>query len=208
MADVEKRFANLIRHARAGLAGGRGRHPGWDTGDELAFAEVDGGRRVRAWTCACSCTTSTTAADQLPEHAEIRRRGGRGCPFLIEHSFFLDTLWVRWHVAHDPLLANYFGYLTKSYEGEYWATQQKRLAEFNETVRHAGGRLVVVTFPFVAQPGAGVPPSKAIHAKLGGVLEETRRMHLDLLSTLEPHAGEGLTANRARSAPQRAGRTR
>src|SRR5207244_994214 len=88
----------------------------------------------------------------MPESAEaselFRAKLAKG-GWLQRNSYFLNTVWIRWVASRDPYMRNYFAFVANAYRGGLWQKQQFRLKVFRDLVQSHGGRLCVVTFPFL-----------------------------------------------------------
>ena len=76
-----------------------------------------------------------------------------------------------------------------------WEIQKKRLADLQTPVEKAGGRLVVVTFPFLHRVGPQYEYRK-IHQRLDAFWKEREVPHLDLLETYDGYSSKKITLNR------------
>jgi len=195
--SVEDRFPNLLRAA----------HPdwevhvlakfGWDTG-----AELEALRQYRQdgyqFDCVVLVYCLNDVADLFPEWtAAMRRiqadaqRGG----WLRRHSFFLDILHHRYIAAHDPYVKNYYGFVKQGYQGPTWERQKQRLKALRDFVESQGGRLVVVTFPFLQSIGPNYE-YQGIHATLDQFWSELQVPQLDLLPIFAGLTARQVTVNR------------
>lgn len=194
VADVEERFANRIRnqgedevHVWADL--------GYDTGHHLelvqgliaqgyefdvvvlAYNLNDIGDLSSPWKAMCEEISSAPPA-----------------PFVIRHSFFLDTWYYRLKGRFNPDISNYCQSMLQCYNGQLWIEQQQRLDKLRQLVEAHGGHLLVVTFPFFQHLGPRYE-FRAVHARLDRFWQNLRVPHLDLLPLYEEHRGEKLTVN-------------
>jgi len=180
--NVEDRFPNIIRR----------NHPEWeihvlaklgaDTGDELTILKqsLDEGYQLDQVVLVYNLND---VSDIMPEwQASLKRifadedKGG----WLRRNSYFVDILYHRWKVWHDPTMRQYFDFVLKGYQGPIWETQQQRLITLRNLVQSHGGRLLVVTFPFLHNIG---PDYKfyPVHAQLDRFWENANVPNLDLL---------------------------
>lgn len=193
--DVEQRFANLIRH----------RHPEWeihvladngnDTGQELlSTSEIASIRYVFDTVVLVYCLNDLS--DLLPEWKAILDRVYRTKPpgALVENSYLLNTLYYRWKATRHPEVRSYYQLLAQAYEGPVWQQQARRLAQYRQLINATGGRLLVVTFPFLSDLGPDYPFRQA-HGQLGALWNHLQVPHLDLLPLYEPNAGPNLVVN-------------
>lgn len=195
--SVEDRFPNLLRAA----------HPewevhvlaklGWDTGAELQELQKYQ-RDGYQFDCVVLVYCLNDVADLFPEwttamqriQAEARRGG-----WLRRHSFFLDILYHRRLAANDPYVKNYYDFVKRGYSGPTWEQQKQRLISLRELVQSHGGKLVVVTFPFMQAVG-GNYEYQPIHDELNRLWIQLDVPHLDLLPTFARMPRDQITVNR------------
>lgn len=195
--SVEDRFPNLIRAA----------HPewevhvlaklGWDTGAELdALRQFQ--RDGYQFDCVVLVYCLNDVADLFPEwSAALRRindeaeRGG----WLRRRSYFLDILHHRRLSARDPYVRDYYNFVKRGYEPPLWEVQARRLTELRDLVESHGGRLLVVTFPFVQSVGSNYTFQPA-HEELDRLWTKLQVPHLDLLPVYAEQSPATITVNR------------
>jgi len=202
VADVEKRFVNLVRS----------RHPEWevhmfaklgaDTGAELATLRqlIDMTYRLDVVVLVyCMNDISDIAPECKEILARIHEDGGESS-YLVQHSYFVNLLYWRWRAARDPGIRGYNRLVLGAYEGPPWEEQQRRLTEVERTVRSSGGRLLVVTFPFLDELAAD-SPFRSVHERLDSFWRTLGTPHLDLQQMYYSHASEELVVNRRDTHP-------
>lgn len=195
--SVEDRFPNLLRAA----------HPewevhvlakfGWDTGAELEALEQYQ-RDGYQFDCVVLVYCLNDVADLFPEWTAAMRRiqaDERRGGWLRRHSFFLDILYHRHLAAHDPYVKNYYRFVQQGYQGPTWELQKQRLKALRDFVQSHGGKLVVVTFPFLQSLGPNYE-YQPIHAELDRFWRQLEVPQLDLLPVFAGLAPEQLTVNR------------
>jgi len=202
VADVNVRFANLIRNAAPGLEVHVLAEIGYDTGQELVTVR-EAVRRNYQFDKVVLVYGLNDISDIAPEWTRTLRRiyadwEERG--WLVENSYFANTIYYRWKARHDPDIPNYFQCLRGAYQGPLWQQQQRRLASLHDLVRAAGGRLFVVTFPFLHDVGPDYE-WRDVHARLAAFWAERRVPCLDLLPVFETHSPRQLTVNRLDAHP-------
>jgi hypothetical protein len=192
--NVEDRFPNLVRRA----------HPEWEI-QVLAMVGLDTGME-QVWlnrafikgyqvdqVVLVYCLNDI--GDLMPEQSEamvqiLAHQGG----WLPENSYFVNLLYHRYKAAHLPLVKDYFGYVREAYRGPLWEQQQKRLKAFRDSVQAHGGRLAVVTFPFLHALGPHYE-CQFIHDQLDQFWRELHVPHLDLLPVYKDLPPSRLTVN-------------
>ncbi len=198
VADVEKRFANLIRASKKGqweihvLA-----RNGFDTGPEISlFASALQGKYPLGLVVLVYCLNDVS--DLNPAWQAVFDRiykDSDKLPFLIKYSYFLNTWYFRLRAMSDPDISNYYHFVKDCYSGPVWEAQQERLDILRKLVVQNGGRMAVVTFPFLHALGPGYE-YLGIHEKLDTFWQDLKIPHLDLLSIYESYPPSKLVVNR------------
>lgn len=195
--SVEDRFPNLIR----------ARHPEWevhalaafgrDTGAEMDML-MDARKRGYVLDQVVLVYCLNDVADLFPDWKTAVTKlfndvdhGG----WLRRHSFFFDILYHRYKAAHDPILSKYYSFVREGYQGRLWEIQQKRLRALRDYVQANGGRLSVVTFPFLQSLGDSYE-YRSVHQELDRLWRELGVPHLDLLGVYSNLPPERLTVSR------------
>lgn len=193
---VGDRFVNLVRQ----------RHPEWevhclaelgmDTGDEIRYlGECTAKGYELEDVVLVYCLNDV--ADLMPEWAAIRARifAGRDEPgWFKDNSYFLNLVYYRYRAMRNPEMRNYFQFVRETDRGPVWEQQQARLRELKQLIEARGGRLLVVTFPFLHQLGPGYE-FQSVHGSLNEFWRAERVPHLDLLDTFRPNPSASLTVN-------------
>jgi hypothetical protein len=198
VAEVEDRFANRVRSARIDkwevhVWADAGR----DTGTEIELIDQLAERGFEFDTVVLVYCLNDIS-DIVPEQKSIAERAAQAEPaqnFLCAHSLFINTYYFRIKARLTPEVTGYYAHLRSAYEGPVWNEQRRRLDKFREAVDSAGGRLLVVTFPFLHTLGDNYE-YRAAHEKLRSFWAERNVPHLDLLDLFEQHRDETLTVNR------------
>ena len=131
-------------------------------------------------------------SDILPEwHATMERifRGADSEPWIVRHSFLVNSLRYRLRGLTDPDVANYYGFIRNAYEGPVWNAQRNRLASLARFCRDNGARFLVVTFPFLHDLGPDYPYREA-HQRLDTFWKSIGVPNLDLLPVLDKAGGD------------------
>jgi hypothetical protein len=194
LADVEGRYANLLRRAHPEWEIHTLARPGLETPDEaqllrsllrrgyeldvvvLAFYVENVGRFVPELR-----EYFAHAADPLP----------RPVQFLLEHSYAIDTFAYRAQ-AHWMNAQGYWSHeYLEAYAGEPWRRQQQALQSFAALVERNGGRFAALTFPMLDD----VEGRREIAQRIDAFWQAAGVPHLDLLGVLEGHPSRELVAN-------------
>lgn len=201
VADVDRRFANLVRRMRPAWDVHVLAQNGWDTGHHLDLLgpvldrATQGSYRLDE-VVLVYCLNDIS--DIIPEWTQVAKRifDRPAPPYLVRHSYLLNTYYYRLLSRADGDISNYYQFTLRGYEGPTWAEQQRRLLLMQRLVRRRGGRLSVVIFPFLHALGPGYA-YRGVHERLGAFLRAQGIPHLDLLP-----AFAGLGAREATVNPQ------
>jgi len=194
--DVEDRFSNRIRRL----------HPDWeiqvlagnglDTGAELGFLTnytTLGGQLDQVVLVYCLNDINDLMVDWVQNLPSVTNRVARRLPFY-DDSYFLDLAYYRLTVAQIPWVKNYFSFVRDGYRGEQWPKQMQRLQALHELVAARGGKLSVVTFPFLHALGPQYE-YQFVHDQLNEFWQQERVPHLDLLPVFKDCPPARLTVN-------------
>lgn len=195
--DVEDRFANRIRRQRPDWEIHVLAQNGWETGDELDLLETQL-RPQYEFDQVVLVYVLNDLSDLATEYwIRAMQRVTRRWPLppFLRESYFLNTWYYRLRIILDPDLADYFHFTRDWYRGPMWNVQEARLRRLHAAVSRRGGRLLVVTFPFLQSP-AGQYPFLDVHAQLAGLWKSLDVPHLDLAPVLLPRGPRRLAVNR------------
>jgi lysophospholipase L1-like esterase len=206
--DVGDRFANRVRAARPAWQVHVMSANGVDTGRELILLEhnlprvAEGGYRLDV-VVLVYCLNDIS--DMMPEYDAARRRmssilKSRGV--LARASWLCDALRFLWVTSRDRDLGDYYLSIASAYASSVFDEQRARLHHFHEIVSSRGGRLAVVTFPFMNDIGPGYRFLEA-HRRLAAFWREENVPDLDLLSTYEAFDARDLVVGRFDAHPNR-----
>ena len=196
--DVEDRFANRLRAQRSRWEVHVLAKNGFDTGmhlmmlDNLAqWGTYDFDQVVLVYCVNDTSDMIESWQRKLGEIGAAMRTEG----FLVKHSYLINTFYYRLKAARDPDLSDYYRCVFDAYTGPLWQQQQARLTELHNRIRAQGGRLRVVTFPFLHTLG---PDNRyrPIHRQLDEFWRSLGVPHLDLMDLFEDHRAEDLMVNR------------
>lgn len=192
IASVEERFANHVRTLRPNLEVHTVAECGWDTGNHLEaikFLSASGYESENVVLVYCL----NDIADIVPEWQEILDRiyNGPKPGFLVANSFLFNTLAARLRTISEPEIANYYAFVRDAYASSIWNDQQQRLRDLRDEITRGGGRLFVVTFPFLHALGKDYDYAD-VHDRLRTFWQEQDVPHLDLLTVYEGVPGEEL----------------
>jgi hypothetical protein len=194
--NVEDRFVNRLRrqhsewelHCLAEL--------GMETGDQIRYLQ-NCLQRGYALDQVVLVYCLNDVSDLVPQWAETRERilgdANRG-GWWEQNSYLINTLAHRYRAMRDPDIRNYFQFVRDTAAGPVWEEQKRRLTRFKAIVESHGGRLLVVTFPFLNQRGPTYG-FQAVHDSLRQFWHEKRVPHLDLLNVYDSQPSAKLTVN-------------
>lgn len=194
IADVGDRFANLVRKDRPAWEIHVLARSGLDTGAEVRFLQ-DTVRRGYELDRVVLVYCLNDISDIVPEWNAIidRIKDKRDPPgFLVQHSYLANVAYYRLKAMRDPDVSNYYGFVRSAYAGTVWEKQRERLAGLKAFVDANGGRLLVVTFPFLHAVGPDYG-FRGAHEKLGALWMELGVPHLDLLTVYGDLPSRSLT---------------
>jgi hypothetical protein len=194
--EVEDRFSNRIRRL----------HPDWeihvlagnglDTGAELGFFDGYAARGYQVDQVVlvyCLNDINDLLTEWASTQASITNRVSGRLPFY-DDSYFLDIAYHRLTIAQIPWVKNYFSFVCEAYRGGKWEEQKQRLHTLHEVVARRGGKLSVVTFPFLNALGPEYE-YQFVHDQLNTFWREENVPHLDLLPVFKNHRPAQLTVN-------------
>ena len=92
--------------------------------------------------------------------------------------------------------------MLNAYSGPLWEEQRRRLTALRDLVTTNGGRLRVVTFPFLHHWSTGYE-YEPVHQQLATLWLELDVPHFDLLTMYRQHAGSDLVVSRYDAHPNR-----
>ncbi len=195
--DSANRFVNLLREAHPSWDVHMIAMPGFDTGQELAALDALFGKGYRV-NLVVLVYCLNDVSDLMPDRYDAWRRimaDERQSGWLVRNSYFVNILYHRLQVRREPFLAQYYAFVRDGYEGPLWERQEKRLRAFRDRIAGAGGRLAVVTFPFLHAMGPDYP-YRGAHETLGRLWQELGVPHLDLLPVFQDKKPADITVNR------------
>ncbi len=190
--NVDDRFANLVRTARPGWEVHVLARNGWETGNELDLV-----RRLPADGYALDQVVLVYGlndiCDLIPRWQESLQRIYKvnQPQHIFKHSYFLNTLYFRFIASADPDVANYFDFTLDAYNGAIWRQQESRLRELAHHVKSRGGRLRVLTFPFLHNLDESYS-FEPVHQQLDRLWRSLGVPNLDLMQLYRSKASEDL----------------
>jgi lysophospholipase L1-like esterase len=200
--NVDDRFANQIRL----------KHREWDV-QVLAVEGMDTGNEIQSMermvrhkypmdvVVLVYCLNDIS--DLMPEWGKTLgslQETMRDHNWLVKNSYFANTWYFRLKARSDPRFKGYFGFVREAYQGNLWKVQQQRLAILKQVVEAGGGKLVVVTFPFLHILGPNYD-YQFVHDQLDQYWKAAGVPHLDLLPLFQGKPPGSLMVNRLDAHP-------
>jgi hypothetical protein len=194
---VEDTFPFLLRRAHPEWEVQVLARPGFDTGNEIQTISAlltnryELGRVVLVY-CLNDISDAVPECGAAMQHvyADVDQSG-----WLRRSSYFINTVYNRFQLQRDPNFRSYFRIMLDAYRGPIWQVQKERLKTLRDLVETHGGRLSVVTFPFLQSLGPGYEYG-FVHEQLGSFWREQGVPHLDLLTVYQGMAPGKLVVNR------------
>lgn len=195
--DVENRFANLLRQRQPEWEVHVLAQNGWETGNELTLMESELRADYELDAVVLVYVLNDVSDLSIEYFRNAMRRVIQRWPLgsCLHESYFLNTWYYRLRMASDPDLGDYFHYVKEWYRGPLWDIQEERLRKLHAAISRRGGRLLVVTFPFLQSAGKDYPFQK-IHAQMDDLWSSLGVPHLDLSETLFTYPARRLVVNR------------
>lgn len=199
IADVDKRFANLIRKRNQSdwqvqiLAAN-----GLDTGRELDNLKsfVSGGSKLDVLVLVY---VLNDISDIIPEWGTILDRiysENDNETFLVKHSFLINTIYYRIKSSGDTDYEKYYDFVRQAYESNLFDLQKDRLESLYEFCKQKNIELLVVTFPFLHLMGRDDYAYRGVHRALDRFWLDLGVPHLDLLPVYEKYKARDLVIGR------------
>jgi hypothetical protein len=197
IADVQDRFANIIRRQHSDWEIHVLAQLGMDTGPEIEDLKkrFAGGYQADL-VVLVYCLND--AVDLLPEWTENLNRVSTQMvsrPRIFDNSYALDFFYHRLVMTRVPWMGDYFNNVKQCYQGQLWEQQQQRLKTLRDLVDGNGGQFMVITFPFLHRLD-GQYDYQVAHDALNGWWSELNVPHLDLLPLFMGMSPKKITVNR------------
>lgn len=200
--DIEERFVNRLRRS----------HPEWEVhmiADDGADTDWHLANLQSVFTNGYQADTVlliyvlNDISDLIPAWQDLVRTAKadyKNRNWLRRNSYFLDTLSFRFAARRNNYMPRYYEMMRAAYTGPLWEQQQGRLTTLRDLVIAHGGRLTVVTFPFLNSLGANSEYAP-VHAQLDQFWRSLGVPHLDLLPLYQDLPSPKLTVNRRDAHP-------
>jgi hypothetical protein len=111
--------------------------------------------------------------------------------WLCRNSYFINLYYLRWQARRGAYFKNYFDELEAAYRGPLFEKHKIALTAMCNMTVIRGGRLVVVTFPFMHDPLR----FEAAHQRMNQFWHDHQVPHLDLLPTFSNLPPATITVN-------------
>lgn len=180
--DVEDRFVNRIRRLHPDWEVHAIAKPGLDTSTELLAMHnltVSNHYELDQVVLVYNMNDIEEVMPRWIEEYKKLLADGFRKSWLCRNSYFVNLFYLRWQLRQNSYLQNYFDEVAAAYQGPLWETEKTGLNAFGNMTKIRGGRLLVVTFPFLHAP----LQFKSAHGQLDRYWQEQGVPHLDLLAT-------------------------
>lgn len=117
--------------------------------------------------------------------------------WLCQNSYFMNLFYHRWQLRRNAYMRNYYDEVEAAYQGPLWEIEKIGLTAFGNMTRIRGGRLLVVTFPYMDL----ALRFKSVHDQLDQFWQQQGIPHLDLLPVFSNLPPSKLVVNRHDSHP-------
>jgi len=200
--DVDERFANVIRKEKPEWEVHCVAVPGASTIAEVTMLQrlLSDGYRAETVVLVFCLNDAVENSDEWKTRCALLQKKYDSDSYLLNNSYFLNTLYFRLKRINDPLVKDYFGDLEKYYRGPDWDVERKALQRLRGMVRRHGGKLLVVVFSFLHTIGDSYPFHN-IQEKMASFFRDHGIPCLDLLRTYSEYQSSELVVNKYDSHP-------
>ncbi len=180
LKDVEDRFVNRLRRRHPEWEVHAIAKPGLDTSTEVEVMHnltVSNGYRLD-WVVLVYCINDI--GEVMPGWVEGYKKmmaDNFRKSWLCENSYYVNLFYHRWQLRRQSYMRNYYDEVEAAYQGPLWEIEKFGLLAFANLTKMRGGRLLVVTFPYMDVPVRFKPA----HERLDRYWKEQGIPHLDLL---------------------------
>lgn len=182
LKDVEDRFVNRIRHLHPEWEVHAVAKPGLDTSTEVDIMHhltVSNGYRLDLVVLVYNINDIGEVMPGWIEGYKKMMSDSFRQNWLCQNSYFVNLFYHRWQLRQNSYMRNYFDEVEAAYQGRLWEIEKMGLTAFGNLTRIRGGRLLVVTFPYM-DTGSRFKP---VHDQLDQFWREKGVPHLDLFAT-------------------------
>jgi hypothetical protein len=180
LKDVEDRFANRIRRLHPEWEIHAVAKPGLDTSTEVEIMHnltVSNSYRLDLVVLVyCMNDIGEVMPGWVEGYKEMMADNFRKS-WLCQNSYFVNLFYHRWQLRRNSYMRNYYDEVEAAYKGPLWEIEKIGLLAFANMTQIRGGRLLVVTFPYMDIPLR----FKSAHDQLDRYWQEQGIPHLDLL---------------------------
>ena len=192
--DVEDRFVNRIRRLHPDWEVHAIAKPGLDTSTEVEIMHnltVSNGYRLDLVVLVyCMNDIGEVMPGWVEGYKKMMADNFRKS-WLCQNSYFVNLFYHRWQLRRNSYMRNYYDEVEAAYQGPLWEIEKIGLLAFGNMTQIRGGRLLVVTFPYMDVPMR----FKSAHEQLDRYWKEQGVPHLDLLATFSNLPPEKLVVN-------------
>jgi hypothetical protein len=192
--DVENRFVNRVRQAHPEWEVHSIGIPGLDTSTELLQMHnltVSNGYQIDQLVLIYNLNDIGELMPRWVEEYKKMLADPFWKSWLCQNSYFLNLLYHRWQIGHHAYFRHYFDEVEEAYKGPLWEREKRGLNGFRNMALLRGGRLLVVTFPYLD----AMDRFRFANQQLNRYWEEAGIAHLDLLDVFSNHPPAKLVVN-------------
>ncbi len=192
--DVEDRFVNRIRHLHPEWEIHAMAKPGLDTSTELLTMHnltVSNHYQLDQVVLVYNINDIGEVMPRWMEEYKKLLADRFRKSWLCQNSYVVNLFYLRWQLQRNAYMQNYFDEVEAAYKGPLWETQKTGLHAFGNMTLIRGGRLLVVTFPFLHAPLR----FQSVHQQLDEYWTKRGVPHLDLLAIFSNQPPAKITVN-------------
>ena len=180
--DVEDRFVNRIRRLHPDWEVHAIAKPGLDTSTEVEIMHnltVSNSYQLDQVVLVYNMNDIGEVMPGWVEGYKQMMADGFRKSWLCQNSYFVNLFYHRWQLRQNSYMQKYFDEVEGAYQGPLWEIEKLGLTAFDNMTRIRGGRLLVVTLPYMEAASR----YKSAHDQLDRFWQEKGVPHLDLLAT-------------------------
>ncbi len=200
VADVGERFVNRIRRLHPEWQVHAAAKPGLDTSNEVELMHnltVSNGYRLDQVVLVYAINDIGELMTGWVEGYKKMVADPFRRSWLCQNSYFVNLFYMHRLLQKNSYMQKYYDEVEAAYQGPQWEMEKIGLLAFANLTRIRGGRLLVVTFPYM---DTGLR-FKSVHAQLDRYWKERGVPHLDLLATFSNYPPSKLVVNAHDSHP-------
>ncbi len=178
--NVEDRFVNRIRRLHPDWEVHAVAKPGLDTSTEVEIMHnltVSNGYRLDQVVLVYNINDIGEVMPGWVEGYKQMMADRFRQSWLCQNSYFVNLFYHRWQLRRNSYMQKYFDEVEAAYQGRLWQIEMIGLTAFDNMTRIRGGRLLVVTLPYMDAAAR----FRSAHDQLARFWQAKGVPHLDLL---------------------------